>query len=526
MKGGFRQSMTWLHGWSGLVAGWLLFAIFLTGTTVFFRHEISAWMRPELALPATPPDANRAAAAAVRGMAERAPEARSWFIGLPDARNPATSAVWRGRSPDAPAQRATLDPVTGAPLNVRGTLGGDFFFRFHFDLHMPPLWGRLMVGAAAMTMLVAIVTGIVAHRRIVKDVFTFRPGAKAAQRSWLDGHNAAAVLALPFHLVITYSGLVTLMLLYMPWGVSAAYRGDQGAFLADTGVRPAVQAPAGRPAPLVPLAPLLEEAARRWNGGAPGAIVVHNPGDANALIEIARRVGDRLSVNGERLRFDGVTGALLEAPDMERGAILTHGSVYGLHIAHFAGPWTRAFLFLSGLAGTAMVATGLILWTMKARQRAARENRRPGFGTALAERLNVATLAGLPAAMAAFFAANRLLPAGLDGRAEAEVGCFFAVWAAALLHALLRPPAAAWGEQLRAAALMALAVPLLDFATTGRLADLAAGRWDPERVGFDAVLLAAGAGFALAARTVGRRGASAANLTERSMAGKEVPSCR
>lgn len=57
MKGPFRQSMAWLHTWSGLVVGWLLFAIFLTGTASFFRQEISLWMQPELRLPAAAPDA-------------------------------------------------------------------------------------------------------------------------------------------------------------------------------------------------------------------------------------------------------------------------------------------------------------------------------------------------------------------------------------------------------------------------------------------------------------------------------------
>ena len=38
MKEGFRQSMAWLHTWSGLLFGWLLFAIFLTGTPVSYTH--------------------------------------------------------------------------------------------------------------------------------------------------------------------------------------------------------------------------------------------------------------------------------------------------------------------------------------------------------------------------------------------------------------------------------------------------------------------------------------------------------
>ncbi|MET0610513.1 MAG: PepSY-associated TM helix domain-containing protein, partial [Pseudomonas caspiana] len=48
MKEGFRQAMAWLHTWIGLVFGWLLFAIFLTGTMSYFKEEINRWTHPEI----------------------------------------------------------------------------------------------------------------------------------------------------------------------------------------------------------------------------------------------------------------------------------------------------------------------------------------------------------------------------------------------------------------------------------------------------------------------------------------------
>ena len=47
MKGNFRQSMKWLHTWVGLVVGWVLFFMFLTGTMGYFYQEITRWMEPE-----------------------------------------------------------------------------------------------------------------------------------------------------------------------------------------------------------------------------------------------------------------------------------------------------------------------------------------------------------------------------------------------------------------------------------------------------------------------------------------------
>lgn len=40
--------MAWLHTWTGLIFGWLLFAIFLTGTLSYFKEEITHWMQPEV----------------------------------------------------------------------------------------------------------------------------------------------------------------------------------------------------------------------------------------------------------------------------------------------------------------------------------------------------------------------------------------------------------------------------------------------------------------------------------------------
>jgi hypothetical protein len=114
-----------------------------------------------------------------------------------------------------------------------------------------------------------------------------------------------------------------------------------------------------------------------------------------------------------------------------------------------------------------MIGTGLVMWTVKRRQRLASLSR-PHFGFRLVERLNIASVAGLSIAMTGFLWANRLLPQALPDRGAWEIHAFFAVWALTLAHALARPAKAAWVEQLWAAtALMAL-LPLLNALTTER----------------------------------------------------------
>src|SRR3546814_6136872 len=118
-------------------------------------------------------------------------------------------------------QNATLY-WNGQVIHALDKPGALCLYRFHFDLHyIPGLWARYLVGAPAMFMLIAILSGIVTHKKIFADFFMLRFGK--GQRSWLDAHNVAAVFALPFHLMITYTGLVTLAVMYMPWGIAANY---------------------------------------------------------------------------------------------------------------------------------------------------------------------------------------------------------------------------------------------------------------------------------------------------------------
>ncbi|WP_411884735.1 PepSY-associated TM helix domain-containing protein [Polaromonas sp. YR568] len=527
MKEGFRQSMNWLHTYSGLLVGWVLFMVFAAGTASYFKDEISYWMRPELHAAALK-DVPQAQVAenVVAALQARGGKGQRWFITLPTEREPDVRATWM-RAPAAKGQAeappepgvsrrgrfdsAVLEPATGKPLAAsRDTRGGEFFYRLHFDLHyMPVLWARWIIGICAMFMLVAIVSGVITHRRIFADFFTFRP--RKGQRSWLDAHNAVAVLALPYHLMITYTGLVTLMLMYMPWGPQVTYKGDQNAFIAEVfpASGPRDPKPSGIAAPLVPVGPLVAQATARWNGAPVGRITVNNPNDAAATLILSRREGQDMSSSQPALMFNAATGELLSEVGEERGAAVTTRSVlYGLHLGRFADPLLRALFFISGLAGCVMVATGLLLWAVKERNKygkALAHGGRVGWASRLVDGLNVGAIAGLPIAMAAFFWANRLLPVQLHERAQAEINLFFAVWALAAIAGLAWPTRRMWLVQLGIAAFLFGAIPLLNAATTASHlgVTIPAGLW--RVAGFDLVCLALGTVFGLSAWWLARK---------------------
>ncbi|ATC63095.1 peptidase [Nibricoccus aquaticus] len=512
--------MTWLHTWTGLLLGWVLFAIFVTGTATYFKAEITQWMQPELRRGDSPVDA---AAVAWKSLEERAPESTRWFVGLPDDRATATTAFWQPGTGGKRSGSATFDPVTGEVVTARESRGAEFFYRFHFQLQLPHPWGRYLAGVAAMFMFVALISGVITHRQFFKEFFTFRPG-RTSLRSFLDFHNVTAVLALPFYFMISYSALVIFMAMYMPWGrevltdaqarAAGAVRergGQSGAEKKAGGVE---KKPWVSPAPV---GPMLEEVARRWGREHPTVkrMDVTERGTEKMVVTFTRAEAGSVSITQrEQLRFNGATGELLpEEKKMGGVATEVHGTLYGLHMARFAGPAMRWTFFLMGLFGSALVATGLVMWTIKRRAKYAKAGRF-SFGHGLVERLNIAGIAGLFVAMGAIFWANRLLPVGMDARGDWEVKAFLYTWAAMLAHAVVRPVLAAWREQLWAGAVLFTALPVVD-AVTGPFLARAWADGNAAYLGFHVTVLATGAMLAVVAWKVSRIGAGRGRDGER-----------
>ncbi|AHL76296.1 peptidase [Stutzerimonas stutzeri] len=513
MKGTLTQSMSWLHTWCGLLLGWVLFAIFLTGTLAVFDKEINWWMQPELADHSPSPAA--AANLAQRWLMEKHPDESNWNISLPTDRSPDLSVSVGERRRGAGSTQ--LDPQTSEIVEPRETVGGNFFFRFHYTLHMPRTIGVWAVGVAAMAMLVALISGIIIHKKIFKEFFTFRPAK--GQRSWLDGHNASAVLLLPFHLMITYTGLAIFFLVYMPAAVDALYDGDRQAYFRDAqparaaeqgqreqqaaqgeqaarneqnprgnqaarGEQAPREAQTGRgetargegrartaaapAAPLIALGEIVSRAEAHYGEGMIGGLAVSNPGRANAQVTARPVLGNRIELTkGEGIVFNGVTGELIKTPEPSGASQLTQRVMAGLHFAQFGGYPMRWLYFICGMVSCGMIATGLVLYTVKQRKQS---KANPHF-LRVVESLNVAVVAGLSLACIALLWGNRLLPAALEGRQDWELRVFFGIWALSWLHGWVRKPLRAWREQIFASAVLALGLPLLDLMTGNLTAD-------------------------------------------------------
>jgi len=471
------QSMSWLHTWSGLLAGWLLFAVFVTGSLAFFRDEITVWMQPEVQ---SARDDGLGLERALAYLRENAADQAQWMIGLPNPHHPEYRLAWgegrRGGGGHGRAPQTMLDGASGEVIQPRQTAGGMFLADFHYHLYgINPHVAEWIVGIAAMFMFAAIISGIVAHRNFFKDFFSFRPGK--GKRSWLDAHNLCGVLALPFHLVITFSGLILLGSQLMPSVSMSAFGGDPRAMMRELHRhRPAGAFGGGsaEAASLADINAMLAIAREQWHGIPAQGITISNPGKANAVVEIQASAGARLSGRGmpDRIQFEGVSGRRL--PDMQRETSLVSDidlSMQAVHIGVFA--------------------TGLVMWLLK-RKRAFAEAASLPLRLRLVEVLNVVSISGLLMALAAYFWGNRLIPVGIAERNLAEIHVFFIVWGVALLHAVWRPHVQAWVEQLSVAGVAFLTLPVLNAISGGLPLWKNLSATAGQAAGFDLVALCAG----------------------------------
>src|SRR5690606_10856336 len=324
----FRHSMTWLHTWFGLVLGYVLMAVFFFGSLSVFDREIDRWAIPATRFEPQPMPSFDAMLKPVFERitpAEEELEAARKRVGGPlhdhlpllnwsaytTHRDPVLSMFAEfavTNNPDDLADHVhghvTIDPRSGQVLpHDQLKIGSEFFYPLHYSLHLH--WLRLgywIVGIAALAMLAALVSGVIMHRKIFREFFTFRP-RKQTQRSALDLHNLTGVVALPFHFMFALSGLIIFAGIYLPVSETVFRSQALAQAQAEAAEKGLAFAPAGVAAPLASVDAMVAEAKRRWAArGLPGEVgflTVNHVGDANSYVSIYRAGSDRVALVGQ-----------------------------------------------------------------------------------------------------------------------------------------------------------------------------------------------------------------------------------
>lgn len=431
MKPTFRKSMIWLHTYAGLLGGWLMFAVFLTGTLSYYNTEITHWISGNSPVKITPKTQQQQVLAAQSWLQDHSPNASRWQIELPSERG----HPFRLRYQDNDQMHNVfLDPYTLQPYQRVDTNGGNFFRTFHYTLSLRNWGGRYLTGIAAMLMLVGIFSGIYTHRRFFKDFFTLRT------RQWSgflkDLHGLFGIVCIPFCFVICVSALLIYINRYIPFTIYHYYDSTRAldrevstrypTVILKKGNDQPAQAYNSQTAPQK-IWPILVQ---HWGEKSHiKSITVDAPQTPDARWVVNRHHHENLSNKSDSLAFDG-QGQLLAPLEKERLARQVRRVFYGLHEAHFAQPALRFILFSLGMISSLLIATGMVIWLQKHREK------RPRAIHYWTAKINLAALYGLSLSVALYLLMSRL--PGISGSISTlEIQSFFYTWLASLILCLV-----------------------------------------------------------------------------------------
>ncbi|MBF7682727.1 PepSY domain-containing protein [Acinetobacter sp. B5B] len=461
-----RQSMAWLHSWTGLLLGWLLFAIFLTGSLSYYRHDITAWTQP--AFQHTQVTQQQAILSGLDYLEHHATDAQYWNMQVASSDNPINIIYWQKN--DGNYVFKQLDPRTQQEVNLLPTQGGDFFYTFHFQLFgIPIVFGRLLVSFAAFIMLIALISGVITHKKIFTDFFTLR--TFKSQRSWLDFHNIVSVIALPFFFVITFTGLVMFFYLYLPSAIQKYYPQNNYDIFSEL----RSQIPPSTPNNISTIAMVnAQQISQRLQQQWPDQplidrIEIKKPFSTATEIIIKQKEDHSITQQPIQMTLNAQGQIIQDTRNVHPVATLYSG-IYGLHMASFAQPIIRIALFFSGILGCFMVASGLLLWSLK--RQLQNKNNTFHFGHYCVDRLNVATFVGLPIAVLCYFYSNRLITLSHSTPNNQEIVVFFTAWGVSLMLAILSKRQYLWPIQLFLFVMLALCLPCVNIVILWQHGDL------------------------------------------------------
>lgn len=488
----FRQTMKWLHIWFGVWLGYLMFFIFVMGTTGYFHFEIDRYMEPERPFVDTTTPISTQISQAQHWLTVNQAQSSYWSLYLPSSRDGNLRLFYQ--TVDGKRKKAILDSQTGDVITqLRATGGGDELYKMHYTLTaMPSSVAFWIVTFASMIMLLGLISGVVIHKQIFVDFFTLR--LKKPFVGWLDFHNITSVIALPFQIMIVYTGLVFFSeFVCFPNFEQSLDDDSQSEYWSHAYPRYRADDGSAQPANVVALTLLQRKAEQLWQGQSVHHITVHNPLQSNGEVIVAKAQSELNTRGQDELKFEATSGALVtHTPVAYNGAAVVAQGMFELHEGHYANTSLRFIYFFSGLLGCLMIGSGMVLWESK---RAKSSKAQPaGFG--LIRALNPAMLIGLPTAITGYFIANRLLPIAIENRIMWEVVSLFAYWGVLILICVVnlkRNAISRYRDMALVATLSFVAAPLISQFTTdkGITQALLAQDWGYVTVDFMMLLFAA-----------------------------------
>lgn len=357
-----------LHSWTGLTLGLLIFIVSFTGCIALFDMEIRSWEDPAQRIALTE---NQLEITPLfdEFVGEALETGRVTDISLryPQKHEPYFSAFARidiaakdGEKRSRKNIKRRWHPVTGAVLAERGNGLSHWLLDIHRRFMLPTNIGRSLVGIIGLALMLSILTGVVIHSKLLREMFTMRL-TRSVRLKWQDMHKVLGLWGLPFFSMIAFTGaFLGIITLLGPIVALIAFKGDQEALIdAVIGVPPEAHDVQAQ----MLSADELRQIRHPSSGKTPALISMANYGDTAAQFTLYYTAAHELS-RFDLAKVNGATGAILPLDMQTRRTAATRisNALTPLHYGTYGGFPLKVLYFVLGLALCLITALGLMLW--------------------------------------------------------------------------------------------------------------------------------------------------------------------
>ena len=375
-----------VHGWSGVILGLFLYVVVVTGAIAVFAHEIGEWSNGGVE---THAPLNQPLDAKIQELARTVD--KKYLEDVSIFANTAgsvqvffhTHGTNSSGDPDDLGVRYLLAPGTLEVLSRDEGFGSDmpddpqsalerFITELHINLHAPRPWGLYLTGILGFVMLAAVVSGIILHKHILRDIFV-APRFSSLLLNRRDRHILAGSWSLPFGFILAFTGAFFSFAgaIGLPLVAMVSFGGDQVKMIETLVGVPEHENEA--PAEMANLDTVIGEATERA-GNAPSFVAVIHWGAQDAKLNAFHPPAEG-EVEGSSHIFDMATGEYLGTKPPLGTEPSAGGTAFAwmgpLHFGHFGGLLSKVIWVCLGLATCYVTLTGLQLWVQRRQESSA-----------------------------------------------------------------------------------------------------------------------------------------------------------
>lgn len=460
-----------LHSWTGIIVGLLIFIVSLSGCIALFDNEIHTWEDPALriALPEDP--------VAVDPLFEEfwseanaQGEIVSTNLFLPSHEYPFYMSFIRVK-PEGTAKEhddpilleRKWHPKTGQVLPNREDGLSRWLLDFHRNLNLPRQLGRALVGVVGILLLLSIITGVLIHRKLLKELFTMR-FYRSVRLKWQDAHKVIGLWGLPFFTIISFTGaFLGIVTILAPLAAFLAFKGDTETLI-DAVVGSHAE-PTGVQTQMLSLDEL-RQIKHPQVGTKPSLLIFENWKDETAEVELLYEQSERL----ERYRIMKISGANGNIMANDKLTTDTPGTrvtnaLTPLHYGTYGGISLKFLYLLLGLSLCVITALGSMMW-IERRLHGHEGSKSKQFYERL-NRFNTGTMLGIIVTSIALFHFDKIYWGVEQMRFAANGWAYFGIWFAIIVYAMTQQNQYAVTRQaLSLTGILMIAIPLTNGVAT------------------------------------------------------------